>query len=55
MWPIFKNDMFIYHLKANLDVQILFRTINHLLRPKIKEMPVKSIIRVENSTILSGP
>ena len=36
MWPVFRSAMFTYQSKANLDVEILFGKITHLLDLKAK-------------------
>ena len=43
MWLIFRTDMLITELKANLDVKTLFGTITHLKDPKISKMPVRGL------------
>ena len=45
MKPIFKTEMSIYQLKANLDEKILFGKITHHLDPEIRKMLVNGKFR----------
>ena len=40
---IFKTEMLIYQSKANLDEEILFGILLHLINPDIREMLVKEL------------
>ena len=55
MRPIFKNELFIYQSKVNLDEKILFGSIPHLTDPEIRKMLVKGMFGNKNSTFHSGP
>ena len=43
MRPIFKTKMLVYQSKANLDGEILFDKITHLLGPKIRKMLIRRL------------
>ena len=55
MWFTFKTTMLIFQSKANLDEKILFGKITHRLDPEIREMLVRGMSRIKNSTFHSGP
>ena len=55
MWPIFEIEMLIKQSKANFDEKILFDQITHILGPKIRKMPVRVFMGIENSTFHSRP
>ena len=44
MLPLFKTEILIDHLRANLDEKILFCKITHHLELEIRKMPVKGMV-----------
>ena len=54
MRSIFKNYMFIFHSKANLDEKTLFGKITHHLDPEIKKMQVRGKFGNTDTTFNSG-
>ena len=55
MRPIFNTEMFIHQSKFNLNEEILFGNIPHLMDPEIRKMLVKGMLGNKNSTFHSGP
>ena len=55
MSPVFKIEMFIYQLEANLIREIFFRKITHHLDQQIRKMLIKGMFVNEDSTFHSGP
>ena len=55
MWLIFKTEMLIYHLKADLDEKIVFDKILHHLDQGISKMLVRGMFEDKDSTFHSGP
>ena len=45
---IFKTEMLIYQSKANLDEEILFGILPHLINPDIREMLVKELEKLRS-------
>ena len=51
----FETEMLIYHLKADLNVKILFSNFTHYIDSEIWENPEKSLFGNKDSTFHSGP
>ena len=55
MWRIFETNTSTYQSKADLDVNILFGNIIHLIEPEIRKILEKCFFGNQYSKFHSGP